>query len=76
MPKLPRLTARKAISFLRARGFLLDHTTGSHFVFYNTRTKSRAVVPRHPGDLPIGTLFAMLREAGFSRQDMIDFFKK
>lgn len=74
MSKLPRLTARKIIAFLKAKGFQLDHATGSHFVFYKPVAKRRAVVPRHSGDLPVGTLLAIVREAGFTRKDLEEFF--
>ena len=75
MPKLPRLTARELIKFLEAHGFLLDHTTGSHFVFYKPMTRRRAVVPRHKRDLPVGTILAILRETGFTRDDIIKSFQ-
>lgn len=76
MPKLPSITSRAVTSFLRAHGFLLDHATGSHFVFYRPVDSRRAVVPRHPRDIPVGTLLALLREAGFSRDELIDFLQK
>jgi hypothetical protein len=31
------------------------------------------VVPRHSRDLPKGTLMSLLREAGFMREELIDF---
>jgi predicted RNA binding protein YcfA (HicA-like mRNA interferase family) len=61
------------MAFLRFHGFIEDHATGSHFVFYNSKTKRRATVPRHPKDLPKGTLFSIIREAGFNRGDLMDF---
>jgi hypothetical protein len=44
--------------------------------FYNSVSKRRAVVPRHFGDLPAGTLQSILREAGFSKKEVIDFFSR
>jgi len=76
MPRLPSITPRTVIAFLRANGFTEDHATGSHFVFLNPAAKRRAVVPRHPKDLPRGTLFAILREAGFRREDLLKFLKR
>ena len=73
MPKLPALSARVVIKFLEVNGFVLDHTTGSHFIFYSASDKRRAVVPRHNKDLPKGTLISILREAGFSRDDLLNF---
>ncbi|MEK7188054.1 MAG: type II toxin-antitoxin system HicA family toxin [Patescibacteria group bacterium] len=70
MPKLPALTSKKVIAILKRQGFLLDHTTGSHFVFYHPETKRRAVVPHHTKELPKGTLLSIAREAGLSRNDL------
>jgi predicted RNA binding protein YcfA (HicA-like mRNA interferase family) len=75
MPKLPAVKAREVIRFLKQNGFLLDHTSGSHFIFYNPASKRRAVVPQHNRDLPKGTLLSLLREAGFSRGELIDFLQ-
>jgi len=73
MPKLPALSARTLVKFIEAKGFTLDHTTGSHFIFYSAYDKKRAVVPRHGKNLPKGTLLSILREAGFSRDDLLNF---
>jgi predicted RNA binding protein YcfA (HicA-like mRNA interferase family) len=51
----------------------LDHTSGSHFIFYNPELRRRAVVPQHNRDLPKGTLMSLLREAEFTREELIDF---
>lgn len=73
MPKLPSITPKKLITFLETNGFLKDHATGSHFVFFNPDTKRRAVVPYHTKDLPKGTLLSILREAGFSRDEFLEY---
>jgi predicted RNA binding protein YcfA (HicA-like mRNA interferase family) len=73
MPKLPSVKPRQLIRFLEQNGFALDHTSGSHFIFYNPGTRRRAVVPQHNRDLPKGTLMSLLREAGFTREELIDF---
>lgn len=70
MPKLPVLTPKKVMVFLKKNGFVLDHSTGSHFVFYHEKTKRRAVVPMHKKDLPQGTLLAIIRQASFKREDL------
>jgi predicted RNA binding protein YcfA (HicA-like mRNA interferase family) len=73
MTKLPAVKPRQVIRFLEQNGFVLDHTSGSHFVFYHPNSRRRAVVPTHNRDLPKGTLMSLLREAGFSREELIDF---
>lgn len=75
MPKLPGVKPRVVIQFLEQNGFVLDHVSGSHFVYYHFSSRRRAVVPRHHRDLPKGTLIALLREAGFSRRDLIRFLE-
>jgi predicted RNA binding protein YcfA (HicA-like mRNA interferase family) len=76
MSKLPPLTSRKFIKILKSLGFKLDHTTGSHFIFYNSQTKKRAVVPFHKKDLPKGTLMSILKEARISKEDIKKLIKK
>jgi len=64
MPKTPRLTSKQVIKLLKKEGFILDHVSGSHYVFYHPVDGRRAVVPYHAKDLPIGTLKAILRSVG------------
>jgi predicted RNA binding protein YcfA (HicA-like mRNA interferase family) len=73
MPKLPAIKPRQVIRFLEQNGFVLDHTSGSHFIFYHPITRRRGVVPSHNRDLPKGTLMSLLREAGFTREELLDF---
>ncbi len=75
MSKLPSLTPRKLIKILKNLGFKIDHSTGSHFIFYNSKTKKRAVVPYHVKDLPKGTIMSILKEAGISRKEFEDLLK-
>lgn len=75
MPKLPALRPREVIRFLEQNGFVLDHASGSHFIFYHPISKRRAVVPQHKRDLPKGTLLSLLREAGFTRDQVIAFLE-
>ena len=75
MPKLPAVRPREIARFLEQNGFVLDHVSGSHFIYYNTATKRRAVVPKHNRDLPKGTLFALLREAGFNREQLMEYLQ-
>jgi predicted RNA binding protein YcfA (HicA-like mRNA interferase family) len=58
------MTAREVVAALKADGWLLVRTKGSH-VQYRHPTKSGLVtVPMHPGDLPIGTLKSIEKQAG------------
>ena len=63
MPKTPRLTSKQVIKLLKENGFVLDHVSGSHYVFFQSVSKRRVVVPYHTADLPIGILKSILRSA-------------
>lgn len=71
MPKLPAFTSKKLIKRLKALGFVEDHTTGSHIIFFQAVSGRRAVVPFHLKDIPKGTLSSLLREAGISRDELV-----
>ena len=75
MPKLPVLTCKKLLKVLEKSGFQLDHTTGSHFIFYNKVSKARVTVPSHKRELPKGTLMSILREIGISKKELIILLK-
>jgi len=70
MPKLPVLTPGKLIKILEKLGFQLDHSTGSHFVFYHPINRRRAVVPRHAKDLPRGTLMSIMKSADMTKKEL------
>lgn len=76
MSKLPNITSKKLIKILKSLGFQLDHSTGSHFIFYNSKTKKRAVVPYHTQDLPKGTIMSILREAGITRKEIVTYLNQ
>ncbi len=70
MPKLSSITSKSLIKILKRVGFQLDHSTGSHLIFYNPETQKRAVIPFHKKDLPKGTLLSILKEAGISKEEI------
>ena len=72
MPKLPVLTPRKIIRILESKGFVLERTKGSHQIYYNPELKRRAVIPVHRKDIPKGTLLEILRQAGFSKEELVE----
>lgn len=76
MPKLPSIKPRQLQRFFEQNGFVLDHTSGSHYIFYHPITHRRAVIPIHNRDLPKGTLLANLRQSGFSKADLDSWLKK
>ena len=71
MPKLPALTAQRVIRILRSRGFELDRIKGSHHIYLHPVSRRRVTVPIHRRDLPSGTLYEILRQAGLTREDLL-----
>jgi mRNA interferase HicA len=71
MPKLPPIKPKELLRKLKDLGFIEDHATGSHIILYHPVSKKRTVIPFHLKDLPIGTLLAILRESGISRDEII-----
>jgi len=54
MPKLPSIKPRQIIRFLEQNGFILDHASGSHLIYYHPLSRRRAVVPKHNRDFAEG----------------------
>ena len=69
MPKLPSLTPRAVIKILEKDGFILDHSPGSHFVYYHPDKKKRVTVPFHRKDIPKGTLVSILKHSGIDLEE-------
>jgi predicted RNA binding protein YcfA (HicA-like mRNA interferase family) len=58
---------RDVVRRLRQLGFRFDRqAAGSHEIWYNPETKRYTTIPNHPGDIPQGTLRAILSQAGVS----------
>ena len=56
---------------LRALGCVLKRQArGSHEIWHNPRVNRSTVIPNHPGDIPIGTLGAILRQLQISRGEL------
>lgn len=57
---------------LRACGYAFDRPgPGSHEVWRHTETGKKVTLPHHPGDMPEGTLRAVLREASIAPEDFL-----
>jgi predicted RNA binding protein YcfA (HicA-like mRNA interferase family) len=70
MPRLPSVKPRMLIRALKRNGFVIDHTTGSHYVLI--REKLRVTVPYHNRDLKRGTLASIIAQAGLSVEEFVD----
>jgi len=72
MGRLAGFSADEVIRKLRRAGFVFDRQAkGSHEIWWNPQTHARTTVPHHPGDLPEGTLRAILDQAGLSIEEFL-----
>ena len=56
---------------LRALGCVLKRQAkGSHEIWHNPRANRSTVIPNHPGDLPKGTVAAILKQLQITREDL------
>jgi len=75
MPKLPTVSGKKVVKALGKLGFELDHQTGSHLILREKRKPHRRItVPNHD-PLAKGTLNAILKQAGLTRDEFIKALK-
>jgi predicted RNA binding protein YcfA (HicA-like mRNA interferase family) len=66
------LTYKELTRQLRRLGCELKRQSkGSHEVWHNPQQNRSAIVPRHSGDIPAGTLRAILKGLGISQDDLI-----
>lgn len=73
MGRLSGFRYRDIARKLRACGFQFDRqAAGSHEIWYNPATKGYTTVPNHPGDMPEGTLRAILKQAGIQPDDFLN----
>ena len=64
------LTAKQVIQKLRRAGFVFDRQAkGSHEIWYNPTTHRRVTIPNHPGNIPKGTLRAIIRDSGLTTDE-------
>ena len=72
MGRLAGFSADEVIRKLRQAGFMFDRQAkGSHEIWWNPQSRARTTVPHHPGDLPEGTLRAILRQAELSIEEFL-----
>lgn len=65
------LSAKYLIKILEKNGFLFKRSKGSHHVYYNSITNKTVIVPLHGNkDLPKGTFFAILNQAGIEKNSL------
>ncbi|MFT6384287.1 MAG: putative RNA binding protein YcfA (HicA-like mRNA interferase family) [Bacteroidia bacterium] len=62
------LTPKRLIKILEANGFSFKRARGSHNLYYNPVSLKTVIVPVHGNkDMPKGTFFAIIRQAGIDK---------
>ena len=75
MGKLPIMYGMEAIKALSKIGYEIDHQTGSHLILrHKEEPHRRLTVPNHK-DLAKGTLRAIIRQAGLTREEFLELVK-
>lgn len=73
MGRLAGFKYRQVVKKLRRLGFQFDRqAAGSHEIWYNPTTDSYTTIPNHPGDLPEGTLRAILKQAKVTPEQFLN----
>lgn len=64
MGRLSGFKYRKIVQILKKFGFeFYRQASGSHEIWYNPESKKFTTIPNHTGDMPEGTLKAILKQA-------------
>ena len=75
MAKLPKLTGKELAKIVVKLGFVFDHQTGSHIILrQNIPPHRRLTIPNHR-EIAKGTLRAIIRQAGLSREEFFELLK-
>jgi predicted RNA binding protein YcfA (HicA-like mRNA interferase family) len=63
---------REIVRKLKTLGFVFDRqAAGSHEIWFHAGGNRYTTIPNHPGDMPEGTLRAILKQAGIEPDDFL-----
>ena len=72
MGRLSGFRYREVARRLKTCGFQFDrHAAGSHEIWYGPESNRYTTVPNHPGEMPEGTLRAILKQAGIDVESFL-----
>ena len=72
MPKLPAVSRKEVVKALAKLGYIIDHQTGSHMILRNKEPPHRRLtIPNHK-EIAKGTLRAIIKQAGLTREGFMD----
>lgn len=70
MSNSPSITPKDIVRILKQKDFVLDRSRGSHQIWLHPVSRKRAVVPMHNKDIPTGTLYSILKQAGIEKNEL------
>jgi predicted RNA binding protein YcfA (HicA-like mRNA interferase family) len=72
MGSLAGFRYKEIVKRLKALGFTFHRqAAGSHEIWHNPSTDRYTTIPNHPGDMPEGTLRAVLKQAGIDPDNFL-----
>jgi predicted RNA binding protein YcfA (HicA-like mRNA interferase family) len=72
MSRMPQVSARELVRFLKSEGFVEDRQVGSHLTLWHETKKISVTVPMHTGcDVGRGLALRILKNAGYSVEDYL-----
>ncbi len=72
MGRLSGFRYREVVRILKSFGFEFHRqAAGSHEIWFNPETDLYTTIPNHSGDMPEGTLRAILKQAGIDQDDFL-----
>ncbi len=73
MGRLAGFRYREIVKRLKRLGFVFDRqAAGSHEIWFNANTRRYTTIPNHPGDMPEGTLRAILKQAAVEAEAFLN----
>ncbi|MGI8420210.1 MAG: type II toxin-antitoxin system HicA family toxin [Candidatus Levyibacteriota bacterium] len=72
MPKLPSIKPRRLIKIFEKLGYEIDRQKGSHVILLHSVSKRRVTIPMHTRDVPNGTLLAIIKDAGLTKEEFLN----
>ncbi|MBM3151237.1 MAG: type II toxin-antitoxin system HicA family toxin [Chloroflexi bacterium] len=73
MGRLSGFRYRQIIKKLKTFGFeFYRHAAESHEIWHNPESGRYLTIPNHPGDMPEGTLRAILKQAAIEPDDFLE----
>jgi predicted RNA binding protein YcfA (HicA-like mRNA interferase family) len=72
MARMPQVSARELVRFLKSQGFVEDRQSGSHLTLRQVTRQITVTVPVHTGsDTGRGLAVRILKDAGFTVDDYL-----